>query len=113
MIFTPSVEATLKWLQAEVDDEIKDRTQDPEDDWIDRAMVSSESRVTSKLENSDLQSSKSAGLASKPRTCLLEDTDLAFNSMSSIFQAHFWIQMVLIVCFSSLFSSVFLRFSNC
>ena len=62
MTFTPNVESTLKWLQTEMAEEIKDRTEEPEDDWIDRALVTSELKVSAKLEHTDFRIMlKSAG----------------------------------------------------
>lgn len=55
LVFTPTMESTLRWLQAEMTDEIKDRTEEKEDDWIDRALVTSELKVSAKLENYDFR----------------------------------------------------------
>ena len=38
---SPTTEKTLNWLQAEIEDEIKDREDADETDWIDRVLVAS------------------------------------------------------------------------
>lgn len=55
MTFTPTVEASMKWLQAELEDEIKDRTEEKEEDWIDRSLVTADVKVSAKLEHKDFR----------------------------------------------------------
>ena len=55
MTFTPTVEASMKWLQAELEDEIKDRTEEKEEDWIDRSLVTADVKVSAKLDHKDFR----------------------------------------------------------
>merc|ERR1719394_2122873 len=50
---TPSVRKTLQWLCDEIELEVKDRNEEPENEWEDRSLVSSALEISKSIEKHD------------------------------------------------------------
>ena len=56
MKFNPNLEKTLKWLREEIEDEVNDRNEAPENEWVERVLITQDEIIQKHLNKTHFKS---------------------------------------------------------
>ena len=56
MRFNPNLEKSLKWLREEIEDEVNDRNEAPENEWVERVLITQDEIIQKHLHKTHFKS---------------------------------------------------------